>query len=126
MFPVQKVLIAHKSEAFAADLAKRLQTRYEVHICPEDTDVLSLIDSLKPDMLVIYLPLVCSKGKLALKDATFQPPVILALTNIVTDSVCRDATAAGIKELITIPCTIDHTIKRLESLLNENIPSPKI
>lgn len=120
---MQKILIAHTSEVFVTAMAERLQNAYTVCYCDMDTDPLILIEDLQPGILVIYLPLLYRRGILSLNETVYHPPVILGLTNIVTDDICRDAAAAGINELITIPCTVDHAVARLKSLVNKKNPS---
>ena len=52
---MQKILIADTAEAFAGALAERLQGGFEVNTCCRGEDLLALLGSFDPDMLVLDL-----------------------------------------------------------------------
>lgn len=118
---MKKLLIAIKSEAICTALVNEL-SRYEVHICDTDTDVLATLELLRPDILILDLRLPRMDGITILQKAHHKPRFILALTDLITDSVLVTAADVGIQDVILIPCTIRHVLNHLNAL-TEKAPS---
>ena len=117
-----KVLIAHISCPFADILADQLRVNYEVAICHTGTDAITLIDCLRPDILILYLSLPDIDGITVLHRSRYSPNVILALTNLISDNVLQAAFDAGAQDVILIPSPVLYIVNRLEQL-TERAPS---
>lgn len=116
-----KLLIALKSEIIADSLASAL-SMYDIHICDTGPDALAMLEKYRPDALILDLTLPVIGGLTVLRKTSFQPHVILALTNLVTPAVIQAAADAGVQAMILIPCTIRQIIEHLNALI-EKAPS---
>ena len=99
--------------------------QYEVHICTTGTDVLKLLEALRPDILILDLMLPTMDGLTVLRSSTYKPHTILARTNLITPTVIHSAAKVGVQDLLLIPCTTRYIVERLNGL-TEKIPSPEI
>ena len=117
-----KLLIAVKLEIISNILAETL-TQYEVHCCGTGADALALLESLRPDILIVDLSLPVVTGLTVLQKTRYKPPIILALTNLAAESVLQAAANAGAQNVILIPCTIRHIIAHLEDLIQKALLS---
>ena len=118
---MENLLIAIKSDIIRTALVKKLSS-YKIHICNTGTEALKMLELLHPDILIIDLTLPDIDGLTVLQKTRYRPSVILALTNFVSDTVMQAAAAAGIQDILLIPCTIRYIIKRLDALI-EKAPS---
>ena len=116
-----KLLIAVKSETIA-DLLVAALSMYDVHTCNTGTDALTMLETYRPDALILDLTLPVIDGLTVLQKTCFRPHSILALTNLATPAVLQAAAAAGVQDMILIPCTIRHIVEHLEQLI-KRIPS---
>ena len=116
-----KLLIAVKSEIIT-DLLVSSLSMHEVHTCDTGTDALAMLETHRPDALILDLTLPVMDGLTVLRKASFRPHSILALTNIATEAVLLAAADAGVQDMILIPCTIRHIIEHLDALI-EKAPS---
>lgn len=120
---MENLLIAIKSDIIRTALVKKLSS-YKIHICNTGTEALEMLELLHPDILIIDLTLPDIDGLTVLQKTRYRPSVILALTNFVSDTVMQAAAAAGIQDILLIPCTIQHIISHLD-VLTEKVPSPE-
>ena len=121
---VKKVLIATICDAANTALSEVL-SQYEVHICTTGTDALKLIETLRPDILILDLMLPAMDGLTVLRKSGFRPPIILARTNLITPAVLKTAATVGVQDILPIPCTVRYIVERLDALI-EKSPSPKV
>ena len=117
-----KLLIAVKSESLGTDLAKTL-TQHEVYSCRTGTDALPLLETLQPDVFVVELSLPVISGLTVLQEAHYKPPMMLALTNLISESVLQAAAEAGVQDILLLPCAIQSVIAHLEFLI-QKVPAP--
>lgn len=115
------LLLAIKSEVIAEALLPSLP-EYSVHICHTGTEARILLDRLRPDAVILDLCLPVMDGLSVLRQARYKPPVILALTNLLTDDVLQAAAEAGIQDVILKPCTMRHITEHLEQQ-TKRVPS---
>ena len=118
MIAINTILIADKSEAFTQALAKSLCPYCQVHICHSGDIALELLGEIRPNGLILDLCLPHMTGLEVLENSTYQPPVILGITNVVTDSGMKAAAAMGIKHLFLKPCKAKVVALRLLEMLN--------
>ena len=110
---MEKLLIAVRSGALAAALAQDL-TQYDVYTCHTGPDALRLLEALTPEAVVVELSLPVVTGLSVLKKSRYRPPVVLALTCLVMDALLEEAAAAGVRELLLLPCPAADIIRRLK------------
>lgn len=118
---ILKLLIAVKSEIIT-DLLVSSLSMHDVHTCDTGTDALETLEIYRPDALILDLTLPVMDGLTVLRKTSFRPHSILALTNLATPAVIQAAAAAGVQDMILIPCTIRHIIEHLNALI-EKAPS---
>ena len=121
---MKKVLIATTCEATNTALSENL-SQYEIHICSTGADALKLIETLRPDILILDLMLPYMDGLTVLRKSRFRPPIILARTNLITPAVLQTAAKLGVQDILLIPCTNRYIIERLKAL-TEKSPSPGV
>ena len=116
-----KLLIAVKLEILADSLAASLH-QYDIHICSTGTDALAMLETLRPEILLLDLSLPGMDGLTLLRRSHYKPMYILALTNLATPAVLQAAAVAGVQDMILIPCTIRCITEHLNALI-EKAPS---
>ncbi len=94
---VQRLLIADPSEAFADELAHRLGSAFHVQACTDGAAALSMLESFRPDMVVVDLMLAKLDGLALVRFINALPvqPKILVTTRLVTayvESVLQEIT----------------------------------
>lgn len=120
---METLLIAIKSDSIRSALAKRL-SQYKIHTCDTGTEALEILETLHPTVLIIDFTLPDMGGLTVLQKSHYKPRVILALTNLASDAVLQASAAAGVQDVILIPCTIRHIISHLDAF-TEKVPSPE-
>lgn len=118
---VLKLLVAVKSEMITDLLASAL-SMHDVHTCDSGTDALAMLDTHRPDVLILELMLPVMDGLTVLRKSVYKPNIILALTNLASPAVLQAAAGAGVQDMLLIPCTIRHIIAHLNALI-EKAPS---
>ena len=99
-------------------------SQYNVQICHTGTEALTMLDTLRPDILILDLCLPVIDGLSVLRQTHYKPSVILALTNLLTDNVLRDAAAVGVQDILLIPCKLQYVLAHLNALVDK-APSPE-
>jgi len=107
---VQKVLIAYPSCPFTDILADQLRCSYEVLVCNTGTAALALLDRLRPDILILYLPLQDLDGISVLHFSRYLPNFILALTPLTADCILQAALNAGVHEVVLLPASVQYIV----------------
>ena len=118
-----KLLIAVKSEDLGKALAEGLP-HCRVHICHTGADALTALEALRPDIFLVELSLPVLTGLSVLQKTSYRPPAILALTNLITESILRSAADAGVQDVIRHPCSVGYIIDRLDALA-QKISTPE-
>lgn len=113
---MEKLLIAETSERFSAALACALQNRYEVHCCATGDAALHLLETLRPQVLILNLALPYMDGLQVLQSGTYQPPAILALTNIATNYILQAVQEAGADFVVMLPCTVQSIVNHVREI----------
>ena len=113
---MKKMLIAIDSEIFIEALERTSCGKYEIRTCCRGNEALNLITTMEPDVLIIDYSLPSINGLEVLKQASFRPQVIIALTNYLSDRIVQESQATGVKALIRHPCSLDSILSYLDSL----------
>lgn len=112
---MQTLLIATASEALARALRDALP-QYRVEVCRTGAQALALLDSLRPEKLVIGLCLPDASGLDVLRMTRYKPPYILALTELATDPVVLQAAQLGVVDMVRLPCSVRMVADRLAQM----------
>ena len=121
---MKKILIASASDVTNKELSKAL-SQYKVDICSTGTEALTMLELLQPDILILDLMLPAMDGLTVLQKTSVRPPIILARTNIISETVLQAAARVGVQDIILIPCTIRYIVNRLNALI-KNCPSLEV
>lgn len=96
------ILIVDKNKDNAAAYAGAMPISYDVHICTDGYLAVDQLINLRPDVLIIDLSILLSIS------LPYNPKVIIAMTYYLSDSIMRQAAAAGVHELIRLPCSLEY------------------
>lgn len=114
---MQRLLIAHASEAFASALIDALEANFEIRTCTDGFEAIALLNTFQPDAAIIDLMLPRKDGLTLLQEADFIPSAILAVTSYSTAYIERTAIDAGVDYILMIP-SIKTVVSRLKDLLH--------
>lgn len=117
---MQRLLLAYRAGSFSRDLTQELNKNFEVHSCYRGDAALALLDSLRPDILILEALLPWMDGVTLLKSAAYTPPRILVLTSLWDTRALEALWDVGVSEILPIPCTVASVL----SLLKVKAPSP--
>lgn len=121
-----KLLIADGTEEFRLALAEQLAGSFVIRCCHQGKQALEMINSFRPDVLVLDLMLPELDGisllqQLAERNAM---PVVLATSRFTNDYVLEAATRYGVAYLMSKPCDIRATAARVRDLSTRMKPAP--
>lgn len=121
-----KLLIADGTEDFRLALAEALADTYQVRLCADGRQVLELLSSFKPDVLVLDLMLPGMDGISLLHAAAMadNPPMVLATTRFLNDYVVDSAVRLGVGYMMQKPCDVGFTAARIGDLSSRLRPPP--
>lgn len=121
---MRKMLIAVYSKIITEELVRTFHKDYEVHTCSRGDDALNLLQRIQPDVLIIMLSLPGITGMEVLQQTKYTPPVIIALTNFLSDYIVQQSQAAGVGALIRLPCSMSRISYHLNTLLSQQHKLP--
>lgn len=114
----RKLLIADGSEEFRSALADLLRLTYQVRVCGDGQETLSMLRSFRPDILVLDLMIPGLDGISLLHAAAADQltPVVLATTRFLTEYITDSIDRLGISYVMVKPCDIRATASRISDL----------
>ena len=115
---MQKLLIADVSEEFALSLSEALADRYEIRVCHRGGEVMPLLRSFQPQLLVLDMMLPELDGISLLQQAEKEGicPTVLAISRFFNDYVVSSLETLGVGYAMRKPCDIQATVSRLNDL----------
>lgn len=113
---METLLIAETSEAFAQALTAALSQHYRIHTCSDGKTALQLLETLRPHAVILNLALPWMDGLQVLRTASYKPPVVLALTTVVSNYILQSAKDAGAGYVIIVPCTVRCVVQNLQQM----------
>lgn len=121
------LLIADCSDDFRNALAQALQGQYRIQCCRTGREVLELLQTEVPDLVVmdLMLPEIDGISLLQQLRASGIRPLVLAMTRLVNDYVLDTATELEVAYMMMKPCDIRAVVGRVRDLLRQK-PRPKI
>lgn len=119
-----KLLIADGTDEFRLALADTLRGAYMVRSCQEGMETLRLLQSFKPDVLVLDLMMPGLDGiTLLQKMAELElRPVVLATTRFANDYVLERTAQLGVGFVMVKPCDLRATAARIADLTQRVAP----
>lgn len=121
-----KILVADSTIEMCAVISETFAERYSVSCCHNGKEALSLISSLKPDILWLDLNLPGMDGIAILQAITLAgiQPKVIAVVRQVTDYIQRSLSRFGVSYLVTKPCSIPAALMRIEDIAQRLILHP--
>lgn len=120
-----RLLIAHSSELFAQLLVRRLPGDMQVQVCHDGCQALALLQSFRPDALILDLHLPQKDGLTLLSQSVDLPRTVLGITGYCSVSVQRAAYALGVSQLLLMPSVSSLAISLGTMLRQAQDPSRK-
>ena len=113
-----KLLIADATEEFRLALARQVTGIYLVRCCADGRQALEMIDSFKPDVLVLDMLMPGLDGITILQRTAEMGinPVVLATTRLATEYVLESVGRLGVGYVMVKPCDVKATAARLKDL----------
>ena len=90
-----------------------------LHICHTGSDAAELLESLRPDLLLLDLRLWDTDGFELLHNSQYKPLRVLALTDLLTTDSVAAAEEAGIQDMLIIPFSLPEIPAYLDALSKE-------
>lgn len=113
-----RLLIAESSVLFAGLLQDRLLADMQVEVCHDGEEALRLLQSFQPDAMILNLQLPRKDGFTLLRQASYVPRVILAVSGFISTSVQQTAYSLGVSQLVLMP-SANTVITHLTTLLQQ-------
>ena len=113
---MQKLLIADPSAIFSALLAQALSDTYEVSCCETGKEALTMLETLRPQMLILNLGLPYMDGLTVLHTAAYKPQLILVLTTLGSERELQRVKDAGADFAMITPCTVESVVYNVREL----------
>lgn len=98
-----RLLIAHSSELFTSMLVRRLQDSMDVRVCHDGDRVPELLQSFRPEAMILDLHLPRKDGLTILRQCGDLPQIILGTTGYCSLYVQRTAYMLGVSQLLLMP-----------------------
>ena len=114
---MKKLLIAEASEKAASDLAAIMHNTCQITCCYDGREALELLQSLRPDILVINLSLPHLDGLYILEATNYKPAIILPLVTEPSLQTQFRLGKAGASYVIRLPCNARCVAGHIQELL---------
>lgn len=112
---MRKLMIADSSEYYTDALEAALGKEFHIVSCCDGEDVLDLLQSFRPDILVINLSLPHKDGLTLLQESAFRPSVILTIAGYVSHYIERSLVHLGVDYIMICP-TVSSLCLRIRDL----------
>ena len=118
---MKKLLIADAAEEFRTELQEYLQDTYLIKAGRDGNEALQMMESFKPDMVVMDLLLPGVDGVTLLQRAEERGfrTTVLVVTRYTTDYLMDAVERLGVGYVIVKPCGLDAVAARLADMLAE-------
>ncbi len=123
---MRTLLLAHGSDDLRSILERMLSETYRVTSCGDGLAALALLDTLRPDILVLDLHLPRVDGLAILEQAAeYLPAVVLAVTVQPSDYSQAACLELGAGYLMSIPCDIRNLCSRIDHMATHISPESR-
>ena len=116
---MKKLLIADASEEFRLALQDYLQDTYVIQACKEGNETLQMMESFRPDVMILDLLLPGVDGVTLLQKAADRGlhPTVLATTRFFSDYVLEAMERLSVGYVMVKPCELTAVAERLGDLI---------
>lgn len=116
---MKKLLIADASEEFRMAMQEYLQDCYIIQTCKEGNETLQILESFRPDVMILDLLLPGVDGVTLLQEASDRGlhPTVLATTRFYSDYVMEAMERLAVGYVMVKPCELSAVAARLADLL---------
>jgi len=114
---METLLIAVGSEELTNALVEALKSSREIRTCRDGNTALELLNSYRPNQIIIDLSLPLADGLTVLRNAEYKPPMILALTVDNGAYAVQAARDVGVDFVMQIPCRTKAIVDHLENMI---------
>ena len=114
-----RLLIGEASELFGALLSERLAQDMEVRLSCDGEETLALLQSFRPDAMILNLGLPRKDGLTILRQTEFVPEVILATAGYLSGSIQQTGYALGVSRMLLMP-SVNGVVTALKEMLIEH------
>jgi len=122
-----KLLIAVHSDILAGSIARAMPEGWEISICHDGTAATDLLQTQKPDALIIDLRLPYKDGLAVLKEGFPDlPSAILAVTDYDPAYVVNAAASFGAASVIQIPTATRTIVERITDIAASIVTPPTL
>ena len=121
---MDKLLIAVYSDMFADALSAALRKDYIIRTCTDGQSALEIMNTFKPDAMILYLRLPIKDGFTILSQSAFIPKTIIAIADCNFPHIFRHAQLLGIGSVMIMP-TINSLVIRLTQMRMEQTSGSK-
>ena len=112
-----KLLIIESCGNFADSLTSALSHSYQIRRCDQPNLAASVIQTYRPDCLIINLSLKGTDGLHILQQSSYTPPAVLAITSVITPFILQSAKECGVSLILQLPCTADTVSRHLANMV---------
>ena len=118
---MKKLLIADAGEEFRMALQDYLCDRYIIQVCKEGTETLQLMESFRPDVVILDLLLPGVDGVTVLQRAQARGlhATVMAIIHFQSEYLLDALERLNVGYVITKPCDLSAIAARLEDMLAE-------
>lgn len=120
---MRRLLIADGSEDFASALQKVFCKEFDIRTCSDGNDVLAILDSFRPDAMILNLMLPHKDGLTLLREAPFLPKAVLALAPYRNPYIEHAALSLGVSYILICPCLNAIRVQLMDLLQTTYPPS---
>lgn len=122
---MRNMLIAENSEDLRLALRDAMKDQYRITLCGDGESAITLLNTLRPDILVLDLSLPIHDGLDVLRMAKFIPPVILATGTCINGYVAQCLKDYGVGHFLIIPCAASVVARHIKELIHwRESPNP--
>lgn len=121
---MRKLLIAVDDDVLERALVDLLRRTYEITVCADGGTAVDLIQSLRPDAVILELLLPVKDGFCVLEETeAIRPPVVICVCDFSNDYISQTARELGVGFMVRKPCQPRVIASRLDHLIH-HIPAP--
>lgn len=102
---MRRVLIGHNSELFARAIARKLGSGFEVRTCLDGVQVSQLLDSYKPDILLLNSSMFRKDALTILRERPALPQITIVTVNYLNTEQERMLRCVGVRRILLMPTT---------------------
>lgn len=115
---MQRLLVADNSDTFADTLCEQLQNVFEIKRCTDGRDVIKLLHTFQPDLLLLDLMIPGCDGITILESACAMEnrPVVLVVSRIFGFYVQDSMERLGVSYAMQKPCDANAVANRIRDL----------